>query len=211
MVDVTAVEFGEVEQPISQPRADDHADKARGAKRADHFGDARHRRPARDISDRGPEEPRQARLIEHAQAVNQRPVHVADEQMREARCDKHRRRNEPNLPRAVGVDADALPEPHGQAADHADRNNPAQVDLIAVEKGHEIAVAIEQADGDHQQKVRAVGQPEGPAKGGALCGLAAGDWAWPKTWAAGRHSGSAAAVGGGGIDHLRAEGAVHGL
>ncbi len=83
--------------------------------------------------------------------------------------------DEPDLLRAVAIDAQALEQPHREAADHADADDHAQRQFVAAQELHEVRVAEQQAEGRHHQRVGGVRTPELMAIGPFLGLGAAGE------------------------------------
>ena len=83
--------------------------------------------------------------------------------MREADGGEQRQGAQPDDSRTVSVDAGADGHPHGEAADHADADDPAQMPFGSAEHGNEIGVAEQHRQRRAEQNVRDISQPERPA------------------------------------------------
>ena len=145
---------------IAQLGPEDVADKPARSQHSDHLGHPHHRRPPGDEGRRSAERSGQRAAEEDPQAVDGKPVATADRQVAEATSDKQEERGEPYPPDAVAIDGHAQKEPGHEASQHADPDNPAQMQFAAAEQRDEIGVAKQQRHGGHHQRVAQVRQPE---------------------------------------------------
>ena len=103
--------------------------KPAGAQHSDHFGQAIVAGSHGDEGHRGPADARHGATVADAQQVDGRAGVAGDGQMGEAGDDEQQQRPEPERPGAVAVDPRAQDQPHGEAADHSDADDPAEVKL----------------------------------------------------------------------------------
>ena len=115
---------------------------------------------------------RHGATIRNAQQVDGRAGVAGDSQMGEAGGHEQQRRAEPEQSGAVAVDPRAQDHPHGKAADHADADDPAEMEFGSAQQGDEVGVAEQHRHGRRHQQARQIRQPKRPIVGGWPLGLA---------------------------------------